>query len=188
MHPTSLPLLVAIVVSVAALAGCATPQYQTRVRLIPPADAPGLACVNSCESKKTACQQDCTARYEACRMDVEPLVEARYADALKQYENALRQYVTALRHYEIRQQLDWMNHSYAPYPHPFWWEPMPRAYFPFPYRVPVMPTRDTVRERLLEENCQADCRCLPAYDTCFVGCGGQRLSETVCVKNCPPTK
>ncbi len=30
--------------------------------------------------------------------------------------------------------------------------------------------------------------CLPAYDACFLGCGGQRVSETVCIRNCPPEK
>jgi len=170
----------------AALAGCATPQYQTTVRLIPPTDAQGQACVQDCGAKKIACQTDCQARYQTCVKDIEPQVEARYTAALKQYELNLRNYAAALRHYEMQLRFEWL-YSY-PFHHPYWWDPWPGLYFPPPYREPVMPTRDGVRARLAAENCQADCGCLPAYDTCFVGCGGQRVSETVCIRNCPPEK
>jgi hypothetical protein len=175
-----------VLVLLAALAGCATPQYQTTVRLIPPADAQGRACVADCDARKLACQTDCQARYQACVKDIEPQVEARYTAALKQYELNLRQYAAELRHYEMQLHFEWL-HRY-PYRHPYWWDPWPGLYFPPPYREPVMPTREGVRARLAAESCQADCGCLPAYDACFVGCGGQRVSETVCIKNCPPEK
>jgi len=169
----------------AALAGCATPQYQTTVRLIPPADAQGRACVQSCDAKKATCQNDCQTRYQACVKALEPQVEALYLDALKKYELELKQYAAALRHYEMQMQFDWMNR----YPfYPYWWDPWPGPYFPPPYREPVMPTREGVRAQLEKSECKADCGCLPAYDTCFVGCGGQRVTETVCIKNCPPAK
>ena len=178
----SFPALVLL----AALAGCATPQYQTTVRLIPPADAQGRACVADCEARKNACQADCQARYQACVKNIEPQVEARYAEALKQYELELKQYAAALRHYEMQLRFEWL-YSY-PFRHPYWWDPWPGMYFPPPYREPMMPTRDGVRARLAAEHCQDDCGCLPAYDACFVGCGGQRVSETVCIRNCPPEK
>jgi hypothetical protein len=180
---SSLPALVLL----AALAGCATPQYQTEIRLVPPTDAQGQACVQGCDARKTACQTDCQTRYQACAKSLEPQVEARYAEALKQYELDLKRYATALRYYEMQLRFDWLN-SY-PYPYPYWWDPWPRTYFPPPYyREPVMPTRASVRTQLEKSTCQADCGCLPAYDTCFVDCGGQRLTETVCIKNCPPEK
>lgn len=188
MRPRSLILLVAIVASLAALAGCTTPQYQTSVRLIPPADAQGRECVEGCEAQKNACQSDCKIRYQACVKDIEPQVEARYLEALTQYETDLKQYAAALRHYEMQLQFDWLNSYHYPYHHPYGWHPWPRPYYPFPYREPAMPTRESVRENLEKTNCQSDCSCLPAYDTCFVGCGGQRLSETVCVKDCPPAR
>lgn len=178
-HSAALALL-------AALTGCATPQYQTHVRLIPPADAQGHACVQACEDQKVACQAECKTRYQACVEGIEPQVEARYIEALKQYENDLKQYAAALRHYEMQLRFDWLN--YYPFHHPFWWDPWPMPYFPPPYREPAMPTRASVREQLEKANCQADCGCLPAYDACFVGCGGQRVVETLCVKNCPPGK
>ena len=181
-----LPALIPSLVLLAALAGCATPQYQTEVRLIPPADAQGRACVQGCDARKSACQTDCQTRYQTCAKAIEPQVEARYTDALKQYELDLRRYAAALRYYEMQLRFDWMN-SYA-YPYPYGWEPWPRPYFPPPYREPVMPTRDSVRAQLEKSNCRADCGCLPAYDSCFVGCGGQRLSEKICIKNCPPAK
>jgi hypothetical protein len=180
-------LLTAGALLLALLGGCATPQYQTNVSLIPPVDPQGRACVQDCDARKTACQADCRSRYEACARDVEPQVEARYLDALKRYELELKQYAAALRHYEMELQFGWM-HSY-PYRYPYyWWDPWPGPYFPPAYREPVMPTRDAVRAQLLKSSCQDDCGCLPAFDTCFVGCGGQIVKETVCVKNCPPSK
>ena len=169
------------------LGGCATPQYQTIVHLVPPGDAAGLACVQGCDAGKTACQADCQHRYQACVKDLEPQVEASYIEALKKYELELKQYAADLRHYEMELQLGWM-YSY-PYYYPYyWWDPWPRPYFPPSYREPVMPTRDSVRAQLAKSNCQDDCGCLPAYDDCFVGCGGQIVRETVCIKNCPPAK
>jgi hypothetical protein len=170
----------------AVMAGCATPQYQTTVRLIPPDDVRGRACVQDCESKKTACQADCQSRYQACAKDIEPQIEVRYAEALKRYELELRQYAAALRNYEMQLRFEWLN-SY-PFGYPYGWGPWPGPFFSPPYREPVMPTRESVRAQLEKSNCKEDCGCLPAFDTCFVGCGGQRVSETVCIRNCPPAK
>lgn len=184
-RPRSYGVLLA---TLAALAGCATPQYQTRVRMVPPADAAGLACVRGCETKKSACQTACSTRYKACARAVEPEVEARYTEALKQYENDLRHYAAALRHYEMQMRFDWLHGAYPyryPRPFPYWWEPFPGPRFPPPRAEPVMPTRESVRDTLVATRCQADCGCLPAYDACYVGCGGQRLVDTVCVANCP---
>ncbi len=181
-----LPFTPAALVLSAVIAGCATPQYQTTVRLIPPVDAQGRACVQSCEARKATCQADCQMRYQACVKGLEPQIEARYVEALKQYALDLKRYANALRHYEMELQFEWLNRY--PYRHPYWWDPWPAPYFPPPYSEPAMPTREGVQAQLEKSNCQADCGCLPAYDSCFVGCGGQRLSETVCVKNCPPAK
>ena len=185
MRLSVLSLRFAVPALFAVIAGCATPQYQTTVRLIPPTDAQGRACVQNCEAGKTACQSDCQTRYQACAKALGPQVEARYLDALKKYELELKQYAAALRNYEMQMRFDWMNH----YPfQPYWWDPWPGPYYPPPYREPVMPTREGVRAQLEKSSCQADCGCLPAYDACFVGCGGQRVSETVCIRNCPPAK
>lgn len=175
----------------ALLAGCATPQYRTSVRMIPPAGAQGQACVQDCEARKTACQAACQTRYQACVKGLEPEVEARYVAALKQYELALKRYAAALRHYEMELHFSWM-HAY-PYAYPWGWGGWggylwPGPMFPPPYPEPVMPTRDSVRASLIDTTCQADCGCLPAFDTCYVGCGGQILSETICIKNCPSTQ
>ncbi len=168
------------------LAGCATPQYQTSVRLIPPDDAAGRACIQVCDARKTACQSDCQSRYQACVKTIEPQVEARYADALRQYEFDLKQYALALQRYEIQLRYEWLYS--APYHHPYGWGPWPGPYFPPPAPAPTLPTRAEVRAQLEKQSCEADCNCLPAYDTCFTGCGGQRLTETVCIKNCPPAQ
>jgi len=168
----------------AVMAGCATPQYQTTVHLIPPVDVQGRACVQACESNKIACQADCQTRYQACERAVEPQVEARYIEALNQYELNLRHYAAELRHYELQLHFGWMR-SY-PYYGFFGWGPWP--YIPPPYPPPPIPTREGVRAQLVKANCQDDCGCLPAYDAYFLGCGGQRVIEPVCIKNCPPEK
>ncbi|MEW5966855.1 MAG: hypothetical protein AB1720_07665 [Pseudomonadota bacterium] len=168
----------------AAFAGCATPQYQTTVRVVPPTDAAGRACVQDCEKTLAACQTGCRARYETCAQSVEPQVEARYVEALKRYEAELQQYAAALRQYEMQLRFEWM-HGY-PYYWPYGWGMWPA--FPPPYREPKQPTREGVRAQLVKETCQDDCGCLPAFDACFVGCGGQRISETRCIRNCPPAQ
>jgi len=186
--PMRLPALIqsfAALALLAVMAGCATPQYQTTVRLIPPADAEGRACVQDCEARKIECHADCQTRLQACAIAVEPQVETRYAEALKLYELELRQYAAELRYYELQLHFGWM-YSYPYYP--YGWYPWHGPIFPPPYREPVMPTRDSVRAQLIKLNCQEDCGCLLAYETCFIGCGGQRVSETVCIKNCPPAK
>ena len=182
----ALTLRLAALALLAVIAGCATPQYQTSIRLIPPADAAGRVCVQACEAEKTRCQTDCQARFQGCVKGLEPQIEAAYAEALNQYEIELKHYAMALRNYEMQLRFEWLN-TY-PYYHPYWWDPWPRAYFPPPYREPVMPTRAGVRAQLEKANCQADCGCLPAYDGCFTGCGGQRVTDTLCIKNCPQAK
>lgn len=187
--PSSSPARFALAGAFALLAGCATPQYQTTVRFVPPADAAGRACIQQCETQKTACQADCQARYTACAKGLDAEVETRYTEALRQYETELKRYAAALRHYELELRLEWL-HSWPhrhPY-HPFgWWDPWPGPAYP-PPDEPTMPTREGVRATLEKTRCQADCGCLPAYDACYTGCGGQRISETVCVKNCPPAR
>lgn len=190
MIPLPLRVPVFLLAVLAGLSGCATPQYQNRVRMVPPADARGLDCVRGCETRKAACQRDCATRFQACTQSIEPQVETRYAEALKQYENDLKHYAAALRQYEIEMRFSWL-HSFPyryPYRYPYGWSPFPGPPVPPPGAEPVMPTREAVREKLTQSSCQADCGCLPAYDTCYVGCGGQRLVDQVCVKNCPPAK
>jgi hypothetical protein len=167
-----------------AMVGCATPQYQTVYRYEPPADAQGVACAQGCEAQKETCQAECRARYQACQKDIEPLVETRYLQALKQYEHELRQYALLLRQYEMQQWLFWPHDYYWPHHHRYFAYPWPGPYFPPPYLNPVMPTREVARAALEKEKCQADCGCLPAYDSCYVSCGGKRIAETVCIRHC----
>ncbi|MEW6120453.1 MAG: hypothetical protein AB1593_10240 [Pseudomonadota bacterium] len=179
----------ALVGALAMLAGCATPQFQTTVRYVPPADAAGRACIRGCEAEKAACQADCQARYAACAQGLDAEAETRYTEALKQYETDLKRYAAALRRYEMDLRFEWLHAWPArhPYRYPYWWDPWPWPSYP-PPPEPTLPTREAVRAELEKTRCQADCGCLPAYDACFTGCGGQRISETVCVKNCPPGK
>lgn len=165
--------------------GCATPRYQTVHRHEPPADPQGQACVQNCEVKRQACQADCQARNRACLAEIEPLVEGRYLEALKQYEMDLMQYASALRHYEMQLDFYWPGYYWYPrYGYWYPWHPWPTPAIWLP-RVPSQPTRDSVRAALAGQKCQDDCGCLPAYDACFTACGGRIIEETRCVKNCP---
>lgn len=176
----------ALFFSVGLLTACATPQYQTSVRLLPPADAAGRACVQGCEATKTLCQSQCQSRYQACVSTLGPEVEAAYVRALGQYESQLKDYAAALRHSVLQAELGWLHRQHYGYPFGWdgYWNPWPMPYFP-PPPEPVMPTREAVQSQVETERCQADCGCLPAYDGCFVGCGGQRISETLCIAHCP---
>lgn len=176
-------ILLVFLLLVAGLSGCATPQYQTVYRYEPPADAKGLACLQGCEQQKESCQTDCKAQYQACQKEIEPLVEERYLQALKEYENDLRHYALTLRQYEIQQWLFW-PYDYWPHHRGYYAYPWPGLYLPPPHLAPVMPTREGVRGKLEKEKCEADCGCLSGYDTCYFSCGGKRIPETVCIKNC----
>jgi len=177
----------AALILLGTLAGCAAPQYVTNLSLTPPADSAGRTCVQDCEIRKTACQADCQTRYQACAKSLEPQVEASYVQALQQYELDLKRYAAALRHYEMQLHFGWMHGFPYHYPY-FWWDPWPGPYFLPPYPEPAMPTREGVRAHLEKSACDADCGCPPAYEACFVGCGGQVVRETVCIKHCPPEK
>jgi hypothetical protein len=174
-------------VMLAGLSGCTTPQYQTAYRYEPPADAQGRACVQRCDVTKIACQTDCQARYKACQKDVAPLIEERYLQALKDYELDLKCYAAFLRHHEIQYYNSW---PFSPWnDHPGYSSPWPPpCAYPPPYPVPAMPTREGVRIALQEEKYRDDCGCLPAFDSCFVDCGGKRIAEAICAKNCPKQK
>ncbi|MCA1925883.1 MAG: hypothetical protein LDL16_06355 [Thiobacillus sp.] len=172
------------------LAGCAAPQMQRSVRFVPPADAAGRACVAGCEAVRADCQSRCQSAYALCAKTLDSDVEAHYADALRQYQADLRRYAAELQRYRLDMHLGWLHAWPIRHPAPhlyhgfdFWpYPPLP------PPREPVAPTREAIRDKLEKTLCQADCGCLPAYDACFVGCGGERLTETRCVKNCSPAR
>lgn len=171
----SLPVFTAL----ASLAGCAGPQFQTTFRYEAPADIQGKACVQSCDQNRQACQ----LRFQACQTSIEPMLEERYRQALKQYEQDLGAYAQALQDYRVQV---WMGLSYGPWPYyRGYYFPWPGPYYPPPSPVPSMPTREDVRAVLEKEKCQADCGCLSDYDACFVNCGGKRIPQTVCARNCP---
>lgn len=170
----------------AALAGCAGPRYQTAYRYEPPADPAGQACVAGCEAALADCRGRCEAEWKTCAARVEPEVEDRYLETLKDYEEDLRRYYLELRRYELDVWLGW-----GPWwPDGHWraggyWHAYP--WFPPSHPMPpaAQPTRDSARQALLKERCREDCGCQGEQDRCFTACGGQRIAETRCVANCP---
>lgn len=170
-----------------ALTGCASPRYQTLVHHESPVDAHGQACVAACDQTRTNCRAQCQADWQACAARVEPQVDARYAQALRDYELELRLYQQDLTRYQWDLWLGWGHRHggiwYSPWQFGFWPDP---GYVP---RPPAgVPTRDQVRDALLKSACQSDCSCDVRFDACFTSCGGKIVQEQRCVANCPPTR
>ncbi len=185
--PLSLRFLALAVVAL-AVAGCATPRYQTVYRYEPPADAVGQACLKGCEQVRASCSTDCQAAWQACTARVEPQVEARYAQALDDYAQDLRRYQRELDRYEWDLWLSWGHGHYGGMWHsPWFYRPWP-VYAYSPYPPDPQPTRENVRAALQREKCHDDCGCQTNYDVCYLGCGGRKIAETRCVANCPAEK
>lgn len=164
-------------------AGCASknPVYQSFYRYEPPVDSAGQACVESCVQKKGVCHKACTADYQSCVERIEPLVDVRYGEALKRHAAALDRYRWDLNLYHLQLSLNRHDHFWPGHGHyQPWFGPIY-----FPPVLPKTPGRDDVLNQLKKEKCDAACGCQPSYDTCFVACGGKRISEEKCVVNCP---
>ena len=174
-----------LVISVIALAGCASPRYQSVYRYEPPADGAARGCLEKCSQKMESCQKSCTADYQACLTRIEPLVEGRYNEALKRYAGELEGYRWDLERYQLYQSLRWSDS--------FWYGPGFYRPWPGPYYTPIpiaprKPSRDEAFKQLKKEKCEVECGCQPIYDACFLGCGGKMIPEERCVANCPEGK
>lgn len=169
----------------AALAGCAMgPRYQTVKHYVAPSAPAAQACLSQCTGTLERCQQDCRQRYQACAQAVLPDAQARYAASLHQYEAALNQYRWELERYRMDLMLGWGWGD--PYWGPWGWGGWYPTFPPPP--PPVAPSLDREIARLTAERCDRDCGCQSAYDSCFLGCGGEIRHETECVANCPAPK
>ncbi|MGC9457403.1 MAG: hypothetical protein ACP5DC_07735 [Halothiobacillaceae bacterium] len=173
-----LPMLAFLLLGLAA---CAVPRYETTVSYLPPADEAGRACVAGCSEALTACQSDCAERWNACSRSVEPVVQQRFNEAVRQYEILRDQYETDRLFYQINRSLSWGWGYGAGYygPGPFGWTEAYDAPVP-----PPAPSMDEIRDRLVSERCDARCDCQAGYDRCFLGCGGQIDRATRCVAHC----
>ena len=181
LSPVVPVLLIALAV---LLAGCAGPRYATEVRYIPPASEAGQACLKGCQIDMQACQADCQSRRQSCIANIEPRVDVAFEQALRQYEAERRVYMRERQFYRLDRTLSFgfYHHPfYYGYPDPFWYTD---RYFDDPPVPPAAPSRAAIRERLVDEECNIDCGCQPAFDQCYVGCGGQVERRVVCIENC----
>ncbi|HEY9199510.1 MAG TPA: hypothetical protein VIR60_09090, partial [Gammaproteobacteria bacterium] len=59
-----------------------------------------------------------------------------------------------------------------------------------PYYYPPLPPQPPSYAdelgKLRAAKCDRDCGCQPDYDSCFLSCGGSRITEQRCIVNCPP--
>jgi hypothetical protein len=167
-----------------ALAGCATPRYQTIYRYEPAAGVEGQACVKGCEQALTGCRAVCQSAWQVCTARAETQVEERYAQALKAYAADLSRYRRELDRYEWDLWMGW-GHEHGG----LWystWHPYPwHGYYPRPNPPAEEPTREAVRAGVHREQCKDDCGCQFIYDDCHQGCGGRKVPETRCVADCP---
>ncbi|HER35694.1 MAG: hypothetical protein JXJ30_08995 [Halothiobacillaceae bacterium] len=188
LSSTHLVTFLAILLAALLLAGCASPRYATEVRYLPPTGAGGQACLQGCQTEMRACQADCQSRRQSCIATIEPRVDDAFDQALRQYEAERRVYMRERRFYQIDQSLSFGFHRHPfyygygyGYRDPFWYTD---RYFDDPPVPPEAPSRTAIRERLVDQECNIDCGCQPAFDQCYIGCGGQVERRVVCVANC----
>lgn len=178
-------MLPRLLIVLALLAGCAAPRYQTTTRYEPPPGGEGQACVTTCEASLNACRSDCRTAWQACSARIEPDVEPRYNEALRDWGAQLRRYRQELDRYEWEL---WVNRNsyfgnpwYQPWPHPW---PLGYGYALRPPPPGAEPSREAIRTALLKQHCNDDCGCQGKYDGCYQACGGRLTAEVQCVANC----
>ncbi len=165
-----------------ALSGCASPRYQTSQRLEAPIDPAGQACAANCEQTRCICQADCQEKFNACARDVEPQAQARHQREVENYGAALDEYRAGLDRYRFDL---WLSHGQPHFHAGLWWHD---AWFTPTYPPPSAPRKPSLertRAEVLKEKCREDYACAPTFESCVMGCGGRRVSETRCVANCP---
>ena len=164
---------------VLALAGCATPRYETVTLRQPPTDSAAPACLAACERNLEVCKHSCAEKFQACLNAVEPEAEAHYRQTLERYAEGLERNRRDLASYEFQlwSSFHWGRGAY-------WYDPFP-FHHPPPPLLPRVPSREEDLKRFRESRCGADCGCQSPYDACFVACGGRISGERRCVENCP---
>lgn len=177
-----LGLLLALAV-ITGLAGCAGPRYATEVRYLPPTTEAGLSCISGCQINRQACQSDCQSRRESCIADIGPRADAAFEEALRRYEAERKVYLRELQFYRLDRLHVGLYHGpfYFGYPGSFWYTD---RYFDDPPVPPEPPSRDAIRQQLIDQQCSLTCGCQDAFDQCYVGCGGQVERRVVCIEHC----
>ncbi len=168
------------------LGGCATPQYATETRYVPPADKAGLECLRGCHLAMMACQADCSARRQACIREIEPEVDVAFEAALRRYEIERRHYMRERQFYQLDRSMHiglYRDPFYFGFPGAIWY---PDHYYDDPPVPPAAPDRAAVRAELIDRQCNQPCGCQASFDACYAGCGGQVQKRTVCIKHCGP--
>lgn len=168
------------------LGGCATPQYATETRYVPPAGEAGLECLRGCHLDMMACQADCSSRRQACVRQIEPDVDAAFEAALRRYEIERRHYMRERQFYQLDRAMRiglYRDPFYFGFPGAIWY---PDHYYNDPPVPPAAPDRAAIRAELIDRQCNQPCGCQAAFDACYIGCGGQLEKRTVCIKHCGP--
>ena len=176
-------LLLWVLVS-SLLAGCATPRYQTAYRYEPPTDMAGQTALQKCTLKLETCQTQCTITTQSCLKEIEPVVDMRTAEALKQYEAELPHYRLARQYYDLAMS---MNRGYNSIGYDARFDHLGTYYAPPPV-PPKKPERHAIFEQVRHEKCEINCGCQALYDACFIAVGGKKIPEVQCIANCPQPK
>ncbi len=176
-----------LLAAVAALAGCATPQYATQTSYTPPQTAKGLICVAQCQDSLKQCQNSCSAARQSCIAHIGPAARAAFDSALKTYEVQRRQYETDRQYYELNRSLrmGFFNPVFVP---GYGWVMRPGYYDDYYDDAPTPPVAPSLakeRQRMIHEQCDsAPCPCQENFEQCYVGCGGGVKKSVVCIANC----
>ncbi len=155
------------------LAACA-PQTVLVKRYLPPVDATGQTCLQTCEAQLAACQSRCKAERDACEAQAEGRARETLPAALDAYAAAMERYRTDMLFWRLNH---WQTGVYFGHGRPRWgagW--FMHDYDPPPELPPGPPTLAMEKARALRA-CRKDCGCQPPYEACFLRCGGRIVEE-----------
>lgn len=181
------------------------PQYRVVDDYVPPADNSGKRCLKQCQKEKNRCQRKCTRKRQHCLADAEMLAKDDYPQAMDHYANELEKYTLAQDLYQhkydhYRNEKDWLNkrisnlkvdcregdrHACKKRKNLI----RKRNHLHQPAR-PLRPFRPTLVSitKEYQEACKSDCGCDENFRSCYIGCGGQVKSRSICVENCDQAK
>lgn len=195
-----------ILILLAGLAGCVSPQYQTNYRFTPPPAGAGKVCLTRCEAGLQQCKNQCAIKSSQCLTKARsqaqqelPILFGAWERDIAVWEHEMERYETDMRFWEMemrqrRLMRDLQRDLYRCRPGDRNCTRFPRhsgfGYYDrwdqprSPGPAPKRPTLESETTRIQAATCPSDCGCEETYRQCFGSYGGKVEPYQVCVKNC----